>query len=44
MVNTQSNGQENQVNDKTGMNELRDMMQKLVGVMAAQQQLLQQHL
>ena len=44
MVNTRSNRQENRVNANTQMDELRDMMQTLVGTMAAQQQLLQQHL
>ena len=44
MVNTRSNGQGNQVNDNMQMNELNDMMRILVGAMAAQQQLLQQHL
>ena len=40
MVNTRLNGQGNQVNDNTLVNELRDMMQTLVGTMAAQHQLL----
>ncbi|GFY97798.1 hypothetical protein Acr_12g0003390 [Actinidia rufa] len=44
MVNTRSNGQGNRVNANTQMDELRDMMQTLVGAMATQQQLLQQHL
>ncbi|GFY96908.1 hypothetical protein Acr_11g0012140 [Actinidia rufa] len=44
MVNTRSNGQGNRVNANTQMDELRDMMQTLVGAMTAQQQLLQQHL
>ena len=44
MVNTRSNGQGNRANANTQMDELRDMMQTLVGAMAAQQQLLQQHL
>ncbi|GFS30371.1 hypothetical protein Acr_00g0011520 [Actinidia rufa] len=44
MVNTRSSGQGNRVNANTQMDELRDMMQTLVGAMAAQQQLLQQHL
>ncbi|GFS30298.1 hypothetical protein Acr_00g0011230 [Actinidia rufa] len=44
MVNTRSSGQGNRVNANTQMDELRDMMQTLVGAMATQQQLLQQHL
>ena len=46
MVNTQANRQESRENKNTNtqMNELRDMMQMLEGAMAAQQQLLQQHL
>ncbi|XP_057502685.1 uncharacterized protein LOC130786392 [Actinidia eriantha] len=44
MVNTRSSGQGNRVNANTQMDELRDMMQTLVGAMTAQQQLLQQHL
>ncbi|GFS32073.1 hypothetical protein Acr_00g0020670 [Actinidia rufa] len=44
MVNTRSSGQENRVNANTQMDELKDMMQTLVGAMATQQQLLQQHL
>ena len=44
MVNTRLNGQGNQVNDNTQINELRDMMQTLVRAVATKQQLLQQHL
>ncbi|XP_057511765.1 uncharacterized protein LOC130793917 [Actinidia eriantha] len=44
MVNTRSSGQGNRVNANTQMDELRDMMQTLVGAMAAQQQLVQQYL
>ncbi|GFY97792.1 hypothetical protein Acr_12g0003330 [Actinidia rufa] len=45
MVNTRSSEQGNRVNANTQMDdELRDMMQTLVGAMATQQQLLQQHL
>ncbi|GFY95312.1 hypothetical protein Acr_10g0006970 [Actinidia rufa] len=44
MVNTRSSGQGNQVNANTQMDELREIMQTLVGAMTAQQQLLQQHL
>ncbi|GFY80698.1 hypothetical protein Acr_01g0005070 [Actinidia rufa] len=44
MVNTRSSGQGNRVNANTQMDELRDMMQTLVGAMATQKQLLQQHL
>ncbi|GFS30827.1 hypothetical protein Acr_00g0014390 [Actinidia rufa] len=44
MVNTRSSGQGNRVNANAQMDELRNMMQTLVGAMTAQQQLLQQHL
>ena len=44
MINTQSNKQGNQVNDNKQMNELRDIMRRLVGAMVVQQQLLEQHL
>ena len=42
-VNTQVTEQGNRMNNTQEMDELRDMMQTLVGVVHAQQQLLQQH-
>ena len=46
MVNTRASGQGDRENENTNtqMNELRDMVQALVGAMAAQQQLFQQHM
>ncbi|XP_057468155.1 uncharacterized protein LOC130757418 [Actinidia eriantha] len=46
MVNTRANGQGDRENENTNtqMNELRDMVQALVGAMAAQQQLFQQYM
>ncbi|GFY97647.1 hypothetical protein Acr_12g0001880 [Actinidia rufa] len=46
MVNTRANGQGDRENKNTNtqMNELRDMVQALVGAMAAQQQLFQQYM
>ena len=46
MVNTRATGQGDRENENTNtqMNELRDMVQALVGAMAAQQQLFQQHI
>ena len=43
MVNTRVNGQGSKTNSTRQMNEIRDIMQTLVGAMHAQQQLFQEH-